>query len=46
VPSIESELYRNVWETIEAENPVLWNEVWSNDIDAMIDELVAYKKRK
>jgi hypothetical protein len=38
--------YRNVWETIEAENPELWNEFKSNDTDAMIDELVAYKKRK
>ena len=36
--------YRNVWETIEAENPELWNEFRSNDIDAMIDELVRYKK--
>jgi hypothetical protein len=36
--------YRNVWETIEAENPELWNEFKSNDIDAMIDELVRYKK--
>jgi hypothetical protein len=36
--------YRNVWETIEAENPALWNEFRSNDIDAMIDELVRYKK--
>ena len=36
--------YRNVWETIEAENPELWNEFKSNDISAMIDELVQYKK--
>ena len=36
--------YRNVWETIEAENPALWNELKSNNIDAMIDELVRYKK--
>jgi len=36
--------YRNVWEAIEAENPALWNEFKSNDIDAMIDELVRYKK--
>jgi hypothetical protein len=33
-----------VWETIEAENPALWNEFKSSDIDAMIDELVRYKK--
>jgi hypothetical protein len=32
------------WETIEAENPELWNELKSNDINAMIDELVRYKK--
>jgi hypothetical protein len=36
--------YRNVWETIEAENPELWNEFKSNDINGMIDELVQYKK--
>ena len=36
--------YRKVWETIEADNPELWNEFKSNDIDAMIDELVRYKK--
>jgi hypothetical protein len=36
--------YRNTWETIEAENPALWNELKSNDIEAMIDELVEYKK--
>ena len=36
--------YRNVWETMEAENPALWHEFKSNDINAMIDELVRYKK--
>ena len=36
--------YRIVWETIEAENPTLWNELKSNDINAMIDELINYKK--
>src|SRR4051812_376976 len=36
--------YRNVWETIEAENPELWNEFKSNDVNAMIDELVLYKQ--
>jgi hypothetical protein len=36
--------YRNVWEAIEAENPALWNEFRSNDINGMIDELVRYKK--
>jgi len=36
--------YRNMWESIEAGNAALWNELKSNDIDAMIDELVEYKK--
>jgi len=36
--------YRNVWETIEAENPALWNEFKTSDIGAMIDELVRYKQ--
>jgi hypothetical protein len=36
--------YRSAWETIEAENPALWNEFKSNHIDGMIDELVKYKK--
>ena len=36
--------YHSAWEMIEAENPELWNEFKSNDIDAMIDELVQYKK--
>jgi hypothetical protein len=36
--------YRNVWETIEAENPELWNEFKSNDINGMIDELIQFKK--
>ena len=36
--------YRKVWETIEAENPELWNEFRSDDINAMIDELVRYKQ--
>ena len=39
----DRESYRNVWETIEANNPKLWNELKSNDIDAMIDELVQYR---
>ena len=38
--------YRSVWETIEAENPELWNEFKSNDINAMIDELIQYKKNR
>jgi hypothetical protein len=36
--------YRNVWETIEAENLALWDEFKSSDISAMIDELVRYKQ--
>ena len=36
--------YRSRWETIEADNPELWNELKSNDVDAMIDELVRFKK--
>ena len=36
--------WSHVWETIEADNPELWNELKSNDIDAMIDELIEYKK--
>lgn len=35
--------YRSAWESIEAENPQVWNEFKSNDVDAMIDELVQYK---
>lgn len=38
--------YRHVWETIEASNPALWNELKSNDVDAMIDELVGYKQSR
>jgi hypothetical protein len=40
----EREACRNVWQAIEAENPKLWDELKSKDIDAMVDELVAYKK--
>ena len=36
--------YRNVWEAIEAENPALWDEFKSCDVNAMIDELIRYKK--
>ena len=36
--------FRNVWETFEDENPSLWNELKSNDINAMIDKLVRYKQ--
>ena len=37
--------YRSVWEKIEASNPALWNEFKSNDINAMIEQLVRYKKK-
>lgn len=37
--------YRSVWEAIEVENPELWNEFKSNDIDGMIDELTEYKRQ-
>jgi len=41
----ERDTYRSVWEAIEADKPDLWNELKSDNIDAMIDELVAYKKK-
>ena len=37
--------YRAGWEGIEAENPEMWSEFKSNDVDAMIDELVQFKKQ-
>lgn len=37
------EAYRAAWESIEAENPEMWSEFKSTDVEAMIDELVAYK---
>jgi len=36
--------YRNVWSAIEADNPNLWNELKSKEIDRLIDELVQYKE--
>ncbi|MHB1035145.1 MAG: hypothetical protein ACYC35_25410 [Pirellulales bacterium] len=41
---VERELTKNVWQTIEADNPNLWEELKSKDIDGMIDELVRYKQ--
>ena len=38
--------YRHVWETIEADNPEFWKELKSNDVEAMIDELVSYKQAR
>ncbi len=40
------ENYRSAWETIEADNPTLWSEFKSNDIDTMIDELVEFKQQR
>jgi hypothetical protein len=37
--------YRPAWEMIEAENPEMWSEFKSNDVDAMIDELIQFKKQ-
>ena len=37
--------FRAAWEEIEAENIDLWSEFKSNDVDAMIDELVQFKKQ-
>src|SRR5271163_3263468 len=36
---------RPVWEEIEAENPEMWSEFRSTDVNGMIDELVTYKKQ-
>ncbi len=38
--------YRSAWEKFEASNPSVWHEFKSNDIDAMIDGLVQYKKAR
>ncbi len=40
----ERERTKNIWQSIEAENPKLWDELKSRDIDGMIAELVEYKK--
>jgi hypothetical protein len=37
--------YRSGWEVIEAENPEMWSEFKSNNVDGMIDELVEFKKQ-
>ena len=37
--------YRTAWEMIEAENPEMWSEFKSNDVEAMVDELVVYKQK-
>jgi hypothetical protein len=43
---IEREACRIVWQTIEHEKPDLWDELTSRDIDALIDELVEYKRTR
>lgn len=40
------ESYRSAWETIEADNPEIWSELKSNDVNAMIDELIEFKKHR
>ena len=37
--------YRPAWEMIESHNPEMWSEFKSNDVDAMIDELVLFKQQ-
>lgn len=39
------ETYRSAWEMIEADNPEMWSEFKSNDVDAMIDELRRFKEQ-
>ena len=39
------ESYRSAWELIEAENPEMWSEFKSTDVDGMIDELVRFKQQ-
>lgn len=40
-----NESYRSAWEQIEADNPEMWSEFKSNDVEAMIQELILFKKR-
>ena len=37
--------YRSAWEQIEADYPEMWSEFKSNDVNAMLDELIVYKKK-
>lgn len=37
--------YRPTWESIEAENPNMWSEFKSTDVNAMLDSLAAYKRK-
>ena len=41
----DREGYRSAWESIEADNPAMWGEFKSNDVNAMLEELVEYKKQ-
>jgi len=42
--AVDRDEAKHIWHAIEASNPQLWGELKSRDIDAMIDELVEYKK--
>ena len=37
--------FSSAWETIEADNPEMWSDFKSHDVDAMIDELVEFKNK-
>ena len=37
--------YRPTWQTLAADNPLLWSELKSRHVDDMIDELIRYKQR-
>ena len=39
------ESYRSAWEMFEAENPEMWSEFKSNDVDALIDDLIRFKEQ-
>lgn len=39
------ETYRAAWKMIEAENPEMWSEFKSKDVESMIDKLVDFKKK-
>ena len=41
-----TESYRSALEQIEAENPEMWSEFKSNDLAAMIEELIQFKRRR
>jgi hypothetical protein len=38
--------YHPAWQTFETENPAMWGELKSNDVDAMIDDLVRFKRQQ